>query len=74
MWGAPQSLASLHTVTEEESSPAQPAQPLPSSQTFTFQTQIRRCVPSPPAGLMLPLPPSPASVPLLLRCTSSLLF
>nr|XP_019585378.1 PREDICTED: obscurin [Rhinolophus sinicus] len=31
-----------HLASEEESSPARPAQPLPSTQTFAFQTQIRR--------------------------------
>lgn len=31
-----------HLASEEESGPAKPAQPLPSTQTFTFQTQIRR--------------------------------
>ncbi|XP_032951653.1 obscurin isoform X4 [Rhinolophus ferrumequinum] len=31
-----------HLASEEESGPARPAQPLPSTQTFAFQTQIRR--------------------------------
>uniref|UniRef100_A0A8C4MIZ6 Obscurin n=1 Tax=Equus asinus asinus TaxID=83772 RepID=A0A8C4MIZ6_EQUAS len=31
-----------HLASEEESGPATPAQPLPSTQTFAFQTQIRR--------------------------------
>lgn len=41
--GTLQSLASLPTASEKDSSPALPAHPLPSTQTFAFQTQIRRC-------------------------------
>ena len=33
----------LPTASEEESGASGPAQPLPSMQTFAFQTQIRRC-------------------------------
>lgn len=36
----------LPTASEEESGASGPAQPLPSKQTFAFQTQIRRYGPS----------------------------
>lgn len=48
--GASQSLASSPTASEEESRALRPAQPLPSTQTFAFQTPIRRCHHPSPAG------------------------
>lgn len=40
----------LPTASEEESGAAGPARPLPSMQTFAFQTQMRRCRASGRAG------------------------
>ena len=40
--GVPPSLTPSPVASEEESSASRPAQPLPSTQTFAFQTQIRR--------------------------------
>lgn len=48
----------LPTASEEESGATGPARPLPSMQTFAFQTQMRRCRASTPLALRA-LTPAP---------------
>ena len=65
----------LPTDSEEESGAAGPARPLPSMQTFAFQTQMRRCRasggqvagagPPPPRWLFMLLPQPRAFAPLI---------